>query len=149
MRLAQVRILVRGDSHYGRWRPWNGAKNTGVDYIFGFGGNAVLKAMTQEAADVLCVERAASAAAKLRSFATLRDGAKGWNKERCIAARIEATPNGLDIRYVVTSLNGTAKHLYETVYCGRGRCENFINGTRRNSPQIAPRAVTRRPTSSG
>ena len=28
--------------------------------------------------------------------------------------------------YVVTSLNGTAKHLYETVYCGRGRCENFI-----------------------
>ena len=51
---------------------------------------------------------------------------RGWNKERCIAARIEATPNGLDIRYVVTSLNGTAKHLYETVYCGRGRCENFI-----------------------
>ena len=70
--------------------------------------------------------RVASAAAKLRSFATLRYGAKGWNKERCIAARIEATPNGLDIRYVVTSLNGTAKHLYETVYCGRGRCENFI-----------------------
>ena len=85
-----------------------------------------IKAMTQEAADVLCVERAATAAAKLRSFATLRYGAKGWNKERCIAARIEATPNGLDIRYVVTSLNGTAKHLYETVYCGRGRCENFI-----------------------
>ena len=51
---------------------------------------------------------------------------QSWNKERCIAARIEATPNGLDIRYVVTSLNGTAKHLYETVYCGRGRCENFI-----------------------
>jgi Transposase DDE domain group 1 len=98
----------------------------GVDYTFGFGGNAVLKAMTQQAADVLCVERAARAAAKLRSFATLSYGAKGWNKERCIAARIEATPNGLDIRYVVTSLNGTAKHLYETVYCGRGRCENFI-----------------------
>ena len=122
----EVRILVRGDSHYGRVEAMEWCEEHGVDYIFGFGGNAVLKAMTQEAADVLCVERAASAAAKLRSFATLRYGAKGWNKERCIAARIEATPNGLDIRYVVTSLNGTAKHLYETVYCGRGRCENFI-----------------------
>ena len=122
----EVRILVRGNSHYGRVEAMEWCEQHGVDYIFGFGGNAVLKAMTQEAADVLCVERAASAAAKLRSFATLRYGAKGWNKERCIAARIEATPNGLDIRYVVTSLNGTAKHLYETVYCGRGRCENFI-----------------------
>ena len=65
-------------------------------------------------------------APRQKCFATLSYGAKGWNKERCIAARIEATPNGLDIRYVVTSLNGTAKHLYETVYCGRGRCENFI-----------------------
>ena len=105
----EVRILVRGDSHYGRVEAMEWCEEHGVDYIFGFGGNAVLKAMTQEAADVLCVERAASAAAKLRSFATLRYGAKGWNKERCIAARIEATPNGLDIRYVVTSLNGTAK----------------------------------------
>src|SRR5665213_2859564 len=122
----EVRILVRGDSHYGRVEAMEWCEEHGVDYIFGFGGNAVLKAMTQEAADVLCVERAARAAAKLRSFATLGYGAKGWNKERCIAGRIEATPNGLDIRYVVTSLNGTAKHLYETVYCGRGRCENFI-----------------------
>ena len=112
----------------------------GVDYIFGFGGNTVLKAMTQEAADVLCVERAASAAAKLRSFATLRYGAKGWNKERCIAARIEATQNGLDIRYVVTSLNGTAKHLYETVYCGRGRCKlhQMAQGATRLRSHLVP-----------
>jgi hypothetical protein len=98
----------------------------GVDYIFGFGGNTVLKAMTEEAADVLCVERVTSSAAKLRTFDMLSYGAKSWNKERRIAARIEATQKGLDIRYVVTSLKGTAKHLYETVYCGRGQAENFI-----------------------
>jgi len=122
----KVRILVRGDSHYGRVEAMEWCEEQGVDYIFGFGGNAVLKAMTQEAADVLCVERAITAAAKLRTFATLRYGAKGWNKERRMVARIEATRNGLDIRYVVTSLKGTAKHLYETVYCGRGQAENFI-----------------------
>jgi len=122
----KVRVLVRGDSHYGRVEAMEWCEEQGIDYIFGFGGNAVLKAMTQEAADALCVERATRSAAKMRSFATLSYGAKSWNKERRIAARIEATQKGLDIRYVVTSLKGTAKHLYETVYCGRGRAENFI-----------------------
>ena len=122
----KVRILVRGDSHYGRVEAMEWCEEQGIDYIFGFGGNAVLKAMTQEAADALCVERATRSAAKMRSFATLSYGAKSWNKERRIAARIEATQKGLDIRYVVTSLKGTAKHLYETVYCGRGQAENFI-----------------------
>jgi hypothetical protein len=32
----------------------------------------------------------------------------------------------LTVPYVVTSLPGTAKHLYETVYCARGQAENFI-----------------------
>ena len=41
-------------------------------------------------------------------------------------ARLEATEKGLDIRYVVTSLTGSARHLYETVYCARGEAENFI-----------------------
>lgn len=122
----KVRILVRGDSHYGRVEAMEWCEQQGVDYIFGFGGNAVLKAMTQEAADKLCVRRATGSVAKLRTFATLSYGAKSWNKERRIAARIEATQKGLDIRYVVTSLKRTAKHLYETIYCARGQAENFI-----------------------
>jgi len=122
----KVRILVRGDSHYGRVEAMEWCEQQGVDYLFGFGGNAVLKAMTREAADVLCVRRATNSMAKLRSFATLSYGAKSWNRQRRIAARIEATRKGLDIRYVVTSLKGTARHLYETVYCARGQAENFI-----------------------
>jgi hypothetical protein len=122
----KVRILVRGDSHYGRVEAMQWCEEQGVDYIFGFGGNAVLKALTEEAADKLCVRRARSSVAKLRTFATLNYAAKSWNKERPIAARIEATSKGLDIRYVVTSLKGTARQLYETVYCGRGQAENFI-----------------------
>src|SRR5208283_3830242 len=31
-------------------------------------------------------------------------GAKSWKCQRRVAARIEATPKGLDIRYVVTNL---------------------------------------------
>ena len=42
----------------------------------------------------------------------------------------EGTATGMrqevDIRYVVTSLEGTAQHLYEDVYCQRGQMENLI-----------------------
>ena len=50
-------------------------------------------------------------------------------------ARIEASAShaddmlrrGIDIRYVVTSLQGSdAKHIYETIYCARGQTENLI-----------------------
>jgi len=30
----------------------------------------------------------------------------------------------VDIRYVVTSLKGSAKHLYEDVYCQRGQMDS-------------------------
>ena len=40
---AKVKILVRGDSHYGRVEAMEWCEEQGVDYIFGFGGNAVLK----------------------------------------------------------------------------------------------------------
>ena len=36
---------------------------------------------------------------------------------------------GMDIRYVVTSLNakaGSAEHIYEILYCARGQAENLI-----------------------
>jgi len=125
-RWPKVAIVVRGDSHYGRDEAMQWCEEHDADYIFGFAGNPVLKAMTAQAADALCLRQAQSGAAKLRHFATLRYGAKSWNKERHVAARIEATAKGLDVRYVVTSLAGTAKHLYERVYCARGQAENFI-----------------------
>src|SRR6266404_2156333 len=102
----KVDILVRGDSHYG--------------------GDDVLDALTREAADAIAVQRALSGKDKLRGFKAFRYGAKSWNKERRLVARIEATPKGLDVRYVVTSLKAGARHLYETLYCARGNAENFI-----------------------
>jgi hypothetical protein len=138
-RWPKVRILVRGDSHGacpraglrpdpgGRHEAMEWCESQGIDYVFGFGGgNAVLDAMVRETADALCAERAAAGAEKLRGFQKLRYGAKSWGCERRLVARLEASEKGLDIRYIVTSLSGGAKHLYETVYCARGEMENFI-----------------------
>jgi len=122
----KVHILVRGDSHYGRDEAMAWCEANGIDYIFGLAGNTVLAAVLHPAADALCVKRAVSQAAKLRRWSKLRYGAKSWDEPRRVIARLEATQLGLDIRYVVTSLTGSAEHLYETVYCGRGQAENFI-----------------------
>ena len=43
------------------------------------------------------------------------------------ATRIEATELGLDIRFVVTNItNGSAEHIYDTLYCARAQMENLI-----------------------
>jgi hypothetical protein len=63
----------------------------------------------------------------VRRYTETRYGAKSWKCERRVAARIEATTKGLDIRYVVTNLpGGTAEWLYATLYCARGQAENLI-----------------------
>lgn len=121
-----VHIMVRGDSHYGRQEAMEWCETHGVDYVFGFAGNDVLQALTQRAADAVAVQRALSGEDKRRGFKAFRYGAKSWDKERRFVARIEATPKGLDVRYVVTSLKTGARHLYETLYCARGNAENLI-----------------------
>src|SRR5271167_3338328 len=125
-RWPKVDILVRGDSHYGRPEAMAWCEANGINYIFGFGGNDVLAGMVGPVADALCVERAERNAERRRTWTMLRYGAKSWKTRRRVVARIEATKLGLDVRYVVTSLEGRAKHLYETIYCGRGQAENFI-----------------------
>jgi hypothetical protein len=122
----RVHILVRGDSHYGRDEAMEWCETQGVDYVFGFAGNDVLQALTREVADAIAVRRALSGEDKRRGFTAFRYGAKSWDKERRFVARIEATPKGLDVRYVVTSLRADARQLYETLYCARGNAENFI-----------------------
>jgi len=63
----------------------------------------------------------------LRGFAETSYQAKSWNTDRRACARIEATTQGLDIRFVVTSIEtGSAEHIYETLYCARGQAENLI-----------------------
>ena len=64
-------------------------------------------------------------AVKPRFFQTSY-AAASWSKPRKIVARVEASEQGSDIRFIVTNLPGRAKVLYEKVYCARGRMENLI-----------------------
>jgi hypothetical protein len=121
-----TRITVRGDSHYGRPEAMDWCEAHGIDYIFGLAGNAVLQSRIDTVADDLKVHRAERGAEKLRAFTSFTYGARSWTQKRKVIARLEATTLGFDARYVVTSLDGGARHLYEDVYCVRGQAENLI-----------------------
>jgi len=135
----KANIVWRGDSHYGRSEAMDWCDTNGVGYIFGFAGNSVLDAMVAEAADHLRFWHALSDAPKSRCYKALDYQAGSWSAPRRVIARIEASmhpdptpadPNAMrqeiDIRYVVTSLDGDAERLYEGVYCQRGQAENLI-----------------------
>jgi hypothetical protein len=134
-----TRIVWRGDSHYGRVEAMEWAENDGADYIFGLAGNAAVDALVAETADNLRFHHAKSSETKLRTYASFTYQASSWDRPRKVVARLECslrpdagegTATGMrqevDIRYVVTSLEGSAQHLYENVYCQRGQMENLI-----------------------
>src|SRR5437588_11344462 len=103
MHWPHTRLTIRGDSHYGRHEAMAWCEANGVDYIFGVGGNDVLDRQVDVAADDVRVRHAEGEAPVVRRYAETRYGAKAWKCERRVAARIEATCNGLDIRYAVTN----------------------------------------------
>jgi hypothetical protein len=132
----RTRLVWRGDGHYGRVEAMEWVEDNGADYIFGLAGNAALDALVAEAAANLRFHHAKSSQAKLRSYASFLYKAGSWKRPRKVVARLECSLQPIpgetgmrqevDIRYVVTSLKGSAQHLYETVYCQRGQMENLI-----------------------
>lgn len=126
-RWPTTRILIRGDSHYGRAEVMEWCEKNGVDYVFGLPGNKVLTRLLDESADDIRTRRALEQKPVLRGYVETRYKAKSWKAERRACARIEATTMGLDIRFVVTNLgNGSAEHIYDVIYCARGQAENLI-----------------------
>ncbi len=122
-----TRITFRGDSHYGRPEVMDFCDEQGIDFVFGLAGNDVLRRLVEPIADDVRVRRAEANAAAIRCYTETRYGAKSWHLDRRVAARIEATTQGLDIRYVVTSFtHGSAEWLYDSLYCARGQAENLI-----------------------
>jgi hypothetical protein len=125
----KTHITIRGDGHYGRPEVMTFCDGHGIDYVFGLPTNAVLRADPEivRQADACAVKRAEEQHVVLRNYAQTRYGAKSWKCQRRVVARIEASTLGMDIRYVVTSLEqGSAEHIYDTLYCARGQAENLI-----------------------
>jgi hypothetical protein len=125
----EVRITFRADSHHTKPEvmAWMESAGVHLDYITGLSPNARLNSQFRH------VSEAAKAEYK-RTLQTVERHADGYyaaatwgGKLRRVVCRVIASSQGVDTRYVVTSFkSSTAKHIYESVYCGRGRAELMI-----------------------
>lgn len=121
-----VQILIRGDSHYTSDLVLRTLEAMGCDYILGFAGNAKLNGLAGPWREQCRRRRRRPDQPAVRRFHSFAYCGARWRTSRRVVARVEATANGTDARFIVTSLNGRGKHLYEKVYCARGAAENLI-----------------------
>ena len=124
----RVEILLRADSHYAAPELFDWCRANRIDWVLGLASNPALRrhvaALEKTTAERF---RAAPKRGKVRRFAQFYDAAHSWSRTERIIARVEAGPEGTDTRFIVTNLEaGRAKHLYEGLYCARGRAENHI-----------------------
>jgi hypothetical protein len=145
-----VRILIRGDGHYCAPEVLDLLRRLQCDYILGLSINPKLDAMAKPWRES-CENRRKPSRPKVRRFHQFSYEAASWSVAEKVVARVEATENGSDARFVVTNLSGRAKVLYEKVYCARGRMENLIKSlpSRRRGTSSSTPDPTRRPARVG
>ena len=129
-RWRHVEILVRGDSHYCSQPALALLEAMRCDYIIGFAINSKLLEIAASWR-AQCDLRRSKRQATVRRFHQLPYRAREWSRSRKLVARVEATPMGSDVRFIVTNLEGRGKTLYEKVFCARGNAENLIKDMKR------------------
>jgi len=120
-----VRIVVRGDSGFCRPRLLRRLERWGVDYVLGLQKNKRLL-QHSELAELALAERYQARGTKQRLYGEFAYAADSWDKPRRVIARLEHGPQGANPRFIVTSLRGEPKYLYDKRYCARGEAENRI-----------------------
>ncbi|MCA1715046.1 MAG: IS1380 family transposase [Gammaproteobacteria bacterium] len=127
----RVEILIRADSHYAAPEVIDLCRSADVDFILGLNTNPALRAHVAVLEASTAARR--SGGGKVRRFAEFLDAARSWRRVERIVARVEAGPQGVDTRFIVTSLEtGRGKWLYEHLYCRRGEAENHIKAFKRH-----------------
>jgi hypothetical protein len=114
-RWPRVEVLIRGDGHYARPEAMSWCERQRVGYIFGLAGNKVLLKAAAELAEGAALGRIAGEGGKVRRYGEFRYAAGTWNIERRVIARVEASAQGSDSRFVVTNVAGTPRWLYAAV----------------------------------
>jgi hypothetical protein len=132
-------IVFRGDSHfaYDEVMSWCEAQEN-VHYVLGLTGNAVLlektKPLLDRALNKYHTQRTQARemavpvdTIQVRLYHSIYYRAQSWQQHRRVIMKVEVTPDGRNIRYIITDLRqAAAQRLYEQVYCGRGQMELYI-----------------------
>lgn len=128
-----VKITLRGDAGFYGPKLLDYCERHGLGDILGFASNGKLKQRAEPiifAAEMFFVDNGSSESFRL--FHDFEYKAGTWNHPRKIIVKAERLPDVKNVvgkentRFLVTNLDGTAKELYEKIYCARGDMENRI-----------------------
>ena len=123
----RVGIMLRADSHYCTPEVLRFCRAQRIDYTLGVAPTTTLRKHVTALEASTTARAAAAGGGKLRRFKQFHDGAASWDRVERIIARVEAGPQGVDTRFVVTSLAGLGgRTVYQDIYCARGQAENHI-----------------------
>lgn len=124
-RWPQVRIVLRGDSGFCRWRLLRWCDRHDVQYVIGLAKNKRLTAQAQ--AWQTQAEAAFQATQdKQRLFGEFSYAAESWDRQRRVIVKAERLVAGPNTRFIVTNRDGDPQRLYDDCYCQRGDMENRI-----------------------
>jgi hypothetical protein len=120
-----VKITLRGDSGFCRWRLMRWCDRHGVGYLLGLARNPVLEKLAEPH---MAVARAMfqRTGQKQRHFHNLLYRADTWDRPRRVILKAEHLTGGPNARFVVTNLPQPRQWLYDDLYCQRGEMENRI-----------------------
>ena len=120
-----VKIVLRGDSGFCRWRLLRWCDHHGIGYLVGLARNPRLQRLAADWIDE-AQRRWQRTGQPQRRFGSLSYAAGTWDRPRRVLVKAEHTAQGDNPRFVVTNLPGAPQELYEEVYCARGEMENRI-----------------------
>ncbi len=121
----KVRILLRADAGFCRWKMLRWCERHDVDYLVGIALNARLNAQAKPFLDA-AEQHFHRTGRKQRRFHEMYYAAHSWDRQRRIIVKAEHTHKGSNPRYLVTNLKAEAQYLYDQLYCARGEMENRI-----------------------
>jgi len=122
----KVRIIVRGDSGFCRWKLMRWCEQNGVFYVLGLARNQVLERLAVPFMAAAQTQFEATNQ-KVRNFHQVRYAAETWDRERRVIVKAEHLPGGPNARFVVTNLLRLGPtRIYDELYVARGDMENRI-----------------------
>jgi hypothetical protein len=120
-----VKITVRADSGFCRWRLMRWCDSHGIGYVLGLARNATLERLARGWTD-RAERQFRRTGQPQRLFGSLGYAAATWDRSRRVIVKAEHNALGANPRFVVANVPGDPRELYDDVYCQRGEMENRI-----------------------
>jgi hypothetical protein len=120
-----VKITVRADSGFCRWRLMRWCDSQGIGYVLGLARNATLERLARDWTD-RAERQFRRTGQPQRLFGSLGYAAASWDRSRRVIVKAEHNAQGANPRFVVANVPGDPQTLYDEVYCQRGEMENRI-----------------------